>query len=80
MLRKGEKISEQVLVTTTGKFIAYLGRGTESLHTNDRAEAESGALSSGSDRDATQQQCGSSWGAMIGGGDSDCDEAADFLS
>ena len=58
----------------------YLGRGTESLPTNDRAEAESGALSSGSDRDATQQQCGSSWGAMIGGGDSDCDEAADFLS
>ena len=31
MLRKGEKISEQVLVATTGKFISYLGKGTEHL-------------------------------------------------
>ena len=31
MLRKGEKISEQVLVATTGKFISYLGKGTDHL-------------------------------------------------
>ena len=31
MLRKGEKIEAQVLVATTGKFLAYLNKGTEHL-------------------------------------------------